>query len=50
MVGAAPEQFIGSALEQILGGELNGKYPDLAMLVVPWLVDKSYSPCAHHRE
>ena len=39
--GAAPEQCIGNALEQILGGQLNGKYPGLAMLVVPWLFDSS---------
>ena len=39
--GTAPEDIIGSALEQILGEELNTKYPDLAMLVVPWLVESS---------
>ena len=40
--GTAPKDLIGSALEQILGGELNMKY-HLAMLVVPWLVDEAKS-------
>ena len=34
-----PNQIVGEALEKVLGGELNMKYPCLALLVAPWVVN-----------
>ena len=34
-----PNQIVGKALEEILGRELNKRYPCLAVLVAPWVVN-----------
>ena len=38
---ATPNQIVCKALEKVLGGELNTRYPCLAVLVVPWVVNCS---------
>ena len=37
--GDTPNQIVGEALQKILGAQMNTRYPCLAWLVAPWLVN-----------